>query len=938
VQGEPQVVVVAGDAGAGKTTLVTDLARQADELGFSVAVGHCLDIEADISFAPVIEAVRSLIEPVEEAEARPFTRRLRQVLDPRTPRRAEPSNLLDDLRLTILEAAACDPVLVVLEDLHWADESTRDLAVALCRTARGRLLVVLTARTDDLHRRHSARKALAEISRLPGGSRVQLGPLDRDSIAGIVASITGTPPDPAFVRSVQERSEGNPLYAEEIAAAGSGRVPEQLSELFLARVDGLGEGAQHVLRVASVDGTRVDTALLGELVHLDPPQVDRALRELLDANLLRAFGESLAFWHPLLREAVYEDLLPDERTRLHDELASILQARVDRDPDPRLSDLSRLAFHWHAAQDLPRALVASEWAGMVACRIGAAEAVTHLERVLSLWGSVPDAEVLVERTKIEIVITLSGAALDQGDGDRWHELTSRALEMLQPDTAALVACQAYCAFAFSAVFNGDLARAPEAIRRAEEYAGVDPTQERALVLAAQALLHNVRIRFSDGLAAAERALKAAAVWEASAQEIAGPPGAHRVGPRLLALMFKADALQHLGRVSESMAVWEHAIDVARGLGMVSEALDRVHELATRCLEVGQTARGVSLAQAGHREGLAEGLAVAAARCGEPLVTALVWQGRLEEAEALLAELHDLATTTELSYPDPEVELALARGDAVRASRIMPAKAPEVTPARRSADENDALARLGLAALRHDHSTCLEVAAAYLALVEDGDSPLLSACAARICFQALTLTNSAPEKQSVDLREHASSQLASARTGLTDEWRTTYWGVQLAIAEGCAARVEGRPAIEEFRAAAGLARSFGAFLALEPRVDLAQELLAHGSRDEGRELLVDCSSTANEMGAWGLERRASRMAVRNRVPLPESASSEGPLSRLTPREREVLEQVVRGATNKAIASELEISEKTVSVHVSNVLAKLGVENRGEAAALARSLRS
>src|SRR4051794_13994525 len=169
LKGVHQVAVVAGDAGIGKTTLVVDLAERADQLGFSVAVGHCLDIEAAISFAPVIEAVRALVAGSEQAESRPFARRMHSLLQPDASASVEQLNVLEDLRLTVLEAAACGPVLLVLEDLHWADTSTRDLAVALSRTARGRLLVVLTVRTDDLHRRHPARRALAEIGRVAGG-------------------------------------------------------------------------------------------------------------------------------------------------------------------------------------------------------------------------------------------------------------------------------------------------------------------------------------------------------------------------------------------------------------------------------------------------------------------------------------------------------------------------------------------------------------------------------------------------------------------------------------------------------------------------------------------------------------------------------------------------------------------------------------------------
>ncbi len=134
----------------------------------------------------------------------------------------------------------------------------------------------------------------------------------------------------------------------------------------------------------------------------------------------------------------------------------------------------------------------------------------------------------------------------------------------------------------------------------------------------------------------------------------------------------------------------------------------------------------------------------------------------------------------------------------------------------------------------------------------------------------------------------------------------------------------------------MAEPFGAYFALEPRLNLATELLAHGGRDEGRELLVACWSTAHDMGAHDLERRAVRLAARTRVPLPESARVRGPLSRLTPREREVLDLLATGATNKSIAETLFITQKTASVHVSNVLAKLDVTNRGEAAALARQL--
>jgi DNA-binding CsgD family transcriptional regulator len=249
---------------------------------------------------------------------------------------------------------------------------------------------------------------------------------------------------------------------------------------------------------------------------------------------------------------------------------------------------------------------------------------------------------------------------------------------------------------------------------------------------------------------------------------------------------------------------------------------------------------------------------------------------------------------------------------------------------------DVLLALRLADLRDDEVKCREVAETYLTQLEDCDSPVVAASAARIGFQALTKTRSARLERAARLVELSTRQLERARAGLTDEWRGSYYGVQLALAEAYAARVAGEPAIDQFRDAVLLADPFGAFFALEPRLNLAEELLTHGARDEGRELLVECWSSAHDMGAGDLQRRAFRLATHTRVPLPEPAANEGPLSRLTPRERQVLDLLATGATNKTIADTLFISQKTVSAHVSNMLRKLDVENRGAAAALARRL--
>jgi DNA-binding CsgD family transcriptional regulator len=279
---------------------------------------------------------------------------------------------------------------------------------------------------------------------------------------------------------------------------------------------------------------------------------------------------------------------------------------------------------------------------------------------------------------------------------------------------------------------------------------------------------------------------------------------------------------------------------------------------------------------------------------------------------------------------------LARGDVAAAAPVVRAEVAAEEELEGHPNSEQVLRVVELASMLDDDEGARDAAASYLDQMQECDSPLLAAAAARIGFQALTL-NRASIGPSVDhLRELASRLSEGATAGLTDEWRPSYYGVQLALATAYAARGAGEPAVEQFREAASLADPFGAYFGLEPRLNLAQELLAHGGRDEGRELLVECWTSAHEIGAGELERRAFRLATRTRVPLPESAVHEGPLNRLTPREREVLDLLATGATNKTIAENLFISEKTVSVHVSNVLAKLGAANRGEAAALARQL--
>ena len=150
-----------------------------------------------------------------------------------------------------------------------------------------------------------------------------------------------------------------------------------------------------------------------------------------------------------------------------------------------MAALSRLAFHWDAAHDLPRTLAASVRAGLAAKRLGAAEALTQLERALSLWDRVPDAEAVAGRPQAELVVLLGEAAYDQGDFERGYALVRKAVDMLGPDPDRLLASRVYSALGACHVSDDDTVGRQEAIRRAVEYAGDSPSEELARALGAQ---------------------------------------------------------------------------------------------------------------------------------------------------------------------------------------------------------------------------------------------------------------------------------------------------------------------------------------------------------------------------------------------------------------------------------------------------------------------
>ena len=246
------------------------------------------------------------------------------------------AQLLEHVLGTLDRLSGVRPVLLAVEDLHWADRSTLDLMAFLFRSLRqSRVMIAVTYRSDELHRRHPLRPLLTSWERDRSINRIDLSRFSRDEVAAQLGAILGQRPAPAVTDTVFDRSGGNAYLVEELAGAVSAGgdpadLPPSLADVLLSRVDALTANAQKLLRTASVAGRAVSDGLLAEVAGLDEAELLRALRETVDSHLLVVdpSGHGYAFRHALTRDAVYEDMLPGERVRLHAAYA----AALDRDP------------------------------------------------------------------------------------------------------------------------------------------------------------------------------------------------------------------------------------------------------------------------------------------------------------------------------------------------------------------------------------------------------------------------------------------------------------------------------------------------------------------------------------------------------------------------------------------------------------------------------
>ncbi len=636
--GQSVVLLVSGDAGVGKTRLLTELAAVAARGGFTVLSGRCAELADTVPYLPLADALRGTGPgadgTLQEALAtRPVLARLlpdreitRQPGD--LPGLAQ-QQLFGAVLGMLSELAQANPVLLILEDLHWADRSTRDLVTFLTRMLRGeRIALVLSYRSDDIHRGHPLRSVVGELQRLPAVTAIEVGPLAPAPMAEHLRRLAGGMLDTAAIDRVISRAEGNTYFAEELVATSSAgnELPTGLADLLLARTVELSPEAQQVLRAAAVAGRRIDDELVMRAAGLPTAEYEAAVREAVARQLLVTDGHGgLAFRHALLREAMYNDLLPGERTRLHARLAELL---ADEDRLAMVAgSAAELALHCLASHDIPGAFAASVQAGQEAFRLAApADAHRHFDQALSLWERVSEPEKMAGMSRGRLAFKAALSSADSGEVGQAVKELRRLVRYLEdttdPDLRLLCRVKERLAYFLLDVDEDDEAVAT-AGAAVELLPAEPPTWERAGALATHA---RSLLTMADSGPARIRAEEA----DAAAAAASAP-------------WLQADALSTLsaiaergGQTEEAKATGARAVELASASSRAGVELRARTLLARIQLESGDLAAAAETSHLGEQRARQSGLTMAPFGVDLHYLHYLshVADGRWEHAQAL----------------------------------------------------------------------------------------------------------------------------------------------------------------------------------------------------------------------------------------------------------------------------------------------------------------
>jgi DNA-binding CsgD family transcriptional regulator/tetratricopeptide (TPR) repeat protein len=930
VSGATRIVVIGGEAGIGKSRLLEEFGATVPEA--LVLSGQCIDLGAvRVPYAPISGLLRDLVAAYgvdAVLDAAGNGRRTLLGLLEGTRSGAEKDDRSDVDRLnevltTLFEHfGAIRPLVIVIEDLHWADPATLDfLRFATRVLTRAPVLFALTFRSDDVGRRHPLRPFLAELERNRRVERITVNRLTRDEVREQVGLIRGSMPSADELTSTFDRSEGVPFFVEQLIGCDDGGVPATLHELLLGRYEALSDSAQHFLRTLAAGGARVDHSVLMEVCDWPESELEAYAREAIDANLIVVDGAGYAFRHALVRDAIDAELLPGESSRTHAAYAEALSAR-GIDSTERAGRAVAISFHWMEAHVLDRAFAASlEAMALSTAGFAFASAAQMGERALELWDRVADPSAGAAFDHVELLHRTAIAWRNAGEASRALATLDQALAEADLADGVLVAKLLRAkGVTLTAEGRGD---SLDAFERALSHlpVGADPML-RAGTLADLAAQYMVSGHSDKAVALASEALDIA------------PPEARRSAS--VAANVRGGTYVHTGRIAEGLADFALAKELA---GRDSAALLRYFVNASDVYQLlGQFERSLEIATEGLELARAAGVerssgAILTVNTVDPLFALGRWQRADELIEASL-ELEPPAVFR--SYlRRAELRSVLWRGDPERAWRLWErSRGPMMKLAEfeNQTRAGNALDVSDVAFARGDLEGAWQFAGILLKperVASPGWTLPLAPMVARLIARRRA-DGGADNADNADDEARLREVLAADSFWPTHPLWAAIVDAELSGLTGVGDDVDAwRVAVD-----ATVAQDASVLTRLQVAYGLARAQVLSADRQGAAETLATLRGDAERVGAGLIVTWVDDLAEQAGLPGSRAAGARATHdSELTSREQQVLELIAEGLSNGQIAERLYISAKTVSVHVSAILRKVGAASRTEAVRLA-----
>lgn len=929
-RGRPSVLLIGGEPGIGKSALLEEAVERA---GVGLYLGRCIHIGGDaVPLAPLIAVARRARRVRPDVFDEPALGPLTGLLSGQADTTPVSGGLLVSALELVGRLPGDDVAVVAFEDLHQAHPATWDLFEFIARGLIDEQVVLIgTFRADEVTRDPFRRQRLAELTRLPGTRRLHLDGLARGDVAAHIEALTGTPPPPSVVDEIEARGRGNPLFTQELVSAKSTgeAIPPLLFDLIVANFAALGRNSRQVVAAAAVVGRDTNEELLSGIVDFADTELEEALLGALSAQVLVTDPELdlFRFRHPLMGEVVYAELLPSERQRLHRRAADALRTKPELALTP--GDVAgELAVHLGRSGDRQGAFDASLAAADAASGLAPATALDHLERALDLWNQV-DPRSAGRGARLWQAAELASAI---GHNERAIELGRWAAATGPHPSGSAYGHERLGRYLWAA---GEIPASREEYRRASEL--IDPEEanpDSAAVFAGIGQAELMQCHFEIAGQWAERALGMLGRTE-------DDPGASATATRVLGLVCSAH-----GRHREAVDLCRRAASIA--LPAQGRALARAYLVIALC-EAALYEEAVDVATDAASAGRAAGLdrsfgGYLAGMAAE----ALVRLGRWKDADTVLGRVRGLEASPigVVRIARATAMLAARRGDADRArAAIERAATRRVDPLHELLLEH---LRAEVALLTGQWSTAADLGRdlAGRACADDARWPARLAMISVTAEVELALDRKAhgalPDPAALVARLERELDLARRRCRPPpDEPPSEDCLAHLDHAAAELTRVQDPDPGAWARAGSRWSALGDSWASALAQLREAEAAAALGGTARAAAALRHSYRTARGLSAGPLLAELGAVSRRTRisleVPEPDPIDADALASLgLTRRESEVLDLLAVGKTNREIGKELYISEKTASVHVSNILRKLEVETRFDAAAVAQRL--